>query len=308
MNKKSRIYLAGNTGLIGASIFRLYNRLGFTNFLFKTHQELDLTDQKKVDLFFGEEKPEYVIVAAAKIGGIKANITYPFEFMYENLAIQNNLILSALKHNVKKLLYISCGCAYPTRSKQPIKEEYLLTGIPEPTNEGFALAKIVGIKLCEKIYAEYGRDFVSCIPANAYGVGDHFDEERSHVVPALIKKFHHAKINHLPSVTLWGTGMARREFIYVDDLAEAIFFLMGKYNKKNVINIGSGEDISIKELAILIKKIVDYQGKIIFDTTKPDGMLKRILNSSKIKKLGFKPKINLEEGLKKTYQYYLQTL
>lgn len=308
MNKKSRIYLAGNTGLIGASIFRQYNRLGFTNLLFKTHQELDLTDQKKVDLFFAEEKPEYVIVAAAKIGGIKANITYPFEFMYENLTIQNNLVMSALKYNIRKFLFISCGCAYPTQSKQPIKEEYLLTGIPEPTNEGFALAKIVGIKLCEKIYAEYGRNFISCIPANTYGIGDHFDGERSHVIPALIKRFHHAKINDLPSVTLWGTGKAQREFIYVDDLAEAIFFLMKNYNKKEVINIGSGENISMKKLASLIKKIVGYQGKIIFDTTKPDGMLKRILDSSKIKKLGFKPKINLEEGLKKTYRYYLQTL
>ncbi len=305
MDKNSKIYIAGYTGLIGSALLRKYRKRGYHNLIVKTHQELNLTNQKKVDTFFKKEQPEYVIIAAAKVGGIKANMTYPVEFMYENLTIQNNLIWSALKHNVKKLFYLSCDCAYPTQSKQPIKEEYLLTGVPEPTNEGFALAKIAGIKLCEKIYLEYGKNFISCIPANTYGVGDHFDEERSHVIPALVKRFHQAKINHLPSVTLWGTGKAQREFIYVDDLSEAIFLLMEKYNSSQFINIGTGEEISIKDLAFLIKKIVGFKGEIMFDKTKPDGMLRRLLDSSNIKKIGFRPKLSLQEGIKKTYQYFL---
>lgn len=305
MDKNSKIYIAGHTGLVGSALLRKYRKEGYRNLIVKTHQALDLTNQKKVDTFFRKEQPEYVIIAAAKVGGIKANITFPVEFMYENLAIQNNLIWSALKHNVKKLLYISCDCSYPTHSKQPIREEYLLTGVPEPTNEGFALAKIAGIKLCEKIYIEYGKKFISCIPANTYGVGDHFDEERSHVIPALIKRFHHAKINHLPSVTLWGTGKVLREFIYVDDLSEAIFLLMEKYNNSQFINIGAGEEINIKDLAFLIKKIVGFKGEIMFDKTKPDGMLRRLLDSSSIMKIGFKPKLSLQKGIKKTYQYFL---
>lgn len=305
MDKNSKIYIAGVTGLIGSAILRKYRKEGYQNLIVKTHPGLNLTNQKKVDTFFKKEQPEYVIIAAAKVGGIKANMTYPFEFMYENLVIQNNLIWSALKYSVKKLLYISCDCAYPTQSKQPIKEEYLLTGVPEPTNEGFALAKIAGIKLCEKIYIEYGKNFISCIPANTYGVGDHFDEERSHVIPALIKRFHQAKINHLSSVTLWGTGKAQREFIYVDDLSEAIFLLMEQYNSSQFINIGTEEEISIKDLAFLIKKIVGFKGEIMFDKTKPDGMLRRLLDSSKYKEIGFRPKLSLQEGIKKTYQYFL---
>lgn len=305
MNKNSKIYIAGHTGLVGSALLRKYQKEGFRNLVVKTHQQLNLIDQKKVESFFKKEQPEYVIIAAAKVGGIRANMTYPFEFMYENLAIQNNLVGSALRYNVKKLLYISCDCAYPTQSKQPIKEEYLLAGLPEPTNEGFAIAKIAGIKLCEKIYIEYGKNFISCVPANTYGVGDHFDEQRSHVIPALIKRFHYAKINNLPSVTLWGTGKAQREFIYVDDLADAILLLMEKYNSSQFINIGGGEEISIKDLALLIKKIVGFKGKIMYDTTKPDGMLKRLLDSSNLNKLGFKPKTSLPEGIKRTYQYFL---
>lgn len=305
MDKNSKIYIAGHTGLVGSALLRKYRKEGYRNLIVKTHQALDLTNQKKVSNFFKKEQPEYVIIAAAKVGGIRANMTYPFEFMYENLAIQNNLIWSALKYNVKKLLYISCDCAYPTRSKQPIKEEYLLTGVPEPTNEGFAIAKIAGIKLCAKIYIEYGKNFISCIPANTYGVGDHFDEERSHVIPALIKRFHQAKINHLASVTLWGTGKAQREFIYVGDLVEAVFLLMEKYNSSQFVNIGTGEEISIKDLAFLIKQIVGFKGEIMFDKTKPDGMLRRLLDSSNIKKIGFRPKLSLREGIKKTYQYFL---
>lgn len=305
MDKSSKIYIAGHTGLVGSTLLRKYRKEGYRNLIVKTHRGLNLTDQKKVDTFFKKELPEYVIIAAAKVGCIKANMTYPVEFMYENFLIQNNLIGSALTYNIKKLLYISCDCAYPTQSKQPIKEEYLLTGIPEPTNEGFAIAKIAGIKLCEKIYIEYGKNFISCVPANTYGVGDHFDETRSHVIPALIKRFHHAKINNLPTVTLWGTGKAFREFIYVDDLAEAIFKLLEKYNGSQFINIGTGEEISIKDLAFLIKKIVGFRGEVMFDKTKPDGMLRRLLDSSKLKKMGFKPKISLEEGIKKSYQYFL---
>lgn len=304
IDKKSSLYIAGSSGLIGSALVRKYKKAGFSNLITRSHSELDLLDQRAVEGFFHEEKPEYVIVAAGKIGGIKANIDYPAEYIYENLTIQNNIIWSAFKHNVKKLLYISCGCAYPTHSKQPIKEEYLLTGIPEPTNEGFALAKIAGIKLCEKINKEYGRAFISCIPANSYGEGDAFNEDKSHVISALIKKFHEAKIKQFPSVTLWGTGAAKREFIYVDDLANGIFFLMEEYSEPDVINIGSGEEVSIRQLAGEIAKIVDFRGKILFDTSKPDGMLRRFLDSSKIKKLGFKSSVSLSQGLLKTYDYY----
>lgn len=306
MDKKSKIYIAGHTGLIGSAIVRKYKQNGYLNLILKSRQELNLTNQNEVESFFIAEKPEFVIVSAAKVGGIKANMIYPFDFMYENLAIQNNIIRSSLKHGVKKLLYISCGCAYPTKAKTPIKEESLLTNIPEPTNEGFALAKIVGIKLCEKIFTQYNKSFISCIPANAYGINDHFEAERSHVVPAMIKKFHLAKVNNLESVTLWGTGRAEREFIYVDDLAEGILFLMDNYNMKEVINIGSGQDISIEELAFLVKEIVRYKGKILFDDTKPDGMMKRILDSSKIKKMGFGAKTSMKEGLRKSYLYFLK--
>ena len=304
--KDAKIYIAGHTGLVGSALYRKYQKLRYKNILVKSHSELDLTNQQKVETFIDREKPEYIIIAAAKVGGIRANMTKPAEFLYDNLMIQNNIIWSALHHNVKKLLYISCGCAYPTRSNQPIKEKYLLTGLPEPTNEGFALAKIAGIKLCEKIFSEYGKNFIACIPANTYGVDDHFDDERSHVIPALIKRFHRAKTDKLPAVTLWGTGRARREFIYVDDLADAIFLLMGSYDKNELINIGSGEDVSIKDLALLIKDVVGYKGKILFDTTKPDGMLKRILDSSKIQRLGFVPETNFRRGLEKTYFHFLK--
>src|SRR3989344_1073448 len=258
MDKNSRIYIAGHRGLIGSAILRKYKKIGFRNFLVKTRKDLDLMNQRKVEKFFLEEKPEYVIIAAGKIGGIKANMAYPAEFIYENVTVQNNIIWSSFKTNVKKLLYISCGCAYPTNSPQPIKETYLLKNIPEPTNEGFALAKILGIKLCEKINLEYKKNFISCIPANTFGLNDHYDESRSHVISALIKKFHKAKVENLPSVRIWGTGIAKREFIYVDDLADSIYLLMQKYNSAKFINIGGKEEISIKKLAVLIKKIVEY--------------------------------------------------
>ncbi len=308
MNRQSKVYIAGHAGLVGSAILRRYKKEGYRNLLVKTHQELDLINTLKVEELFEKEKPEYVIIAAAKVGGIKANVTYPAEFMYDNLMIQNNIIWSSLKHNVKKLLYIACGCAYPTYSKQPIKEKYLLTDIPEPTNEGFAIAKIAGIKLCEKIYKQYNKIFISCIPANTYGENDHFDENKSHVVTALIKKFYEAKKNKADSVTLWGTGVARREFIYVDDLAEAIFLLMNAYKENDVINIGSGEDVSIRELAEIIKKVVGYSGNILYDASKPNGMLKRTLDSSRIKSIGFHSKIPLFQGVEISYKHFLRSL
>ncbi len=306
INKNSKIYIAGHTGLVGSAIIRKYQKEGYKKLLIRTRKELDLTNQNDVEKFLGREKPQYVIVAAARVGGIRANICSPSEFLWDNLMIQNNIIWSSFKHNVKKLLFISCGCAYPYQAPSPMKEEFILTGSPEPTNEGFAVAKIAGMKLCEKINSQYHKNFISCIPANTYGINDPFDEERSHVIPALIKKFHQAKINKLTSATLWGSGRAQREFIYVDDLAEAIYLLMEEYSHPETINIGSGEDITISQLANLVKNIVGYDGKILYDKTKPDGMPRRILDSTKINKMGFTCKISLNNGLKKTYEYFLK--
>jgi len=306
MNKSSKIYIAGHTGLIGSALVRKYTREGYPNILTKTHQELDLTDNTKVSQFFLKEQPAYVILAAAKVGGIQANIARPAQFLVANILIQNNVILSALAYGVKKLLFISCGCAYPTQSPQPIKEEYLLSGKLEQTNEGFAIAKIAGMKLCEKINLEYKKEFITCIAANTYGEHDHFDEERSHVISALIKKFHHAKVNNLPQVSIWGTGNAQREFIYVDDLAEGLHLLMEEYSNSEPINIGSGQEFTIKELSDIIQNVAGYKGSISFDSTKPDGMKRRIFDSRRIMDLGFKPNITLESGIERAYQYYLK--
>lgn len=307
MNKKSSLYIAGHTGLVGQALTRYYLAKGYFSLITQTHKQLDLTQSRLVDTLFKKTNPEYVIIAAARVGGIKPNMTYPYEFLHENLAITTNIINAAITGQVKKLLYISCGCAYPTNAPTPIKEESLLTGIPESTNEGFALAKIAGIKLSQTANRQFKKNFISCIPANTYGVGDHFEDERSHVIPALIKRFHQAKISDAPSVTLWGSGKARREFIYVDDLARGLAFLMDTYNNEEVINIGSGEDVEMGELAQLIKKTVGYEGKISYDTTKPDGMMRRVLDSTKMSELGFKPTIRLQEGLVKTYRYFLET-
>jgi GDP-L-fucose synthase len=304
MKKNSRIYIAGHEGLIGSALIRKYKRDGFTNIITRTRKTLDLQNQKAVINFFKKEKPEYIILAAAKVGGIKANIAEPAGFMIENLLIQNNIILSALEYNVKKLLYISCGCAYPTESKQPIKEEYLLTGKPEITNEGFAIAKIAAMKLCEKIFLQYKKEFISCIAANTYGENDHYDENRAHVISALLKRFHEAKQKNFPSVTIWGTGLARREFIYVDDLAEGLHLLMEKYSSAQTINLGSSQEVSIKELSKIIQKTVGYNGKIVFDTTKPDGMKRRVFDNTLINKLGFEPKISLKDGIARAYEYF----
>ncbi len=303
--QNSRFYIAGHKGLIGSALLRKYRREGFTNIIVKTREELDLFDQQAVIDFFKKEKPEYVILAAAKVGGINVNIKHPASFMFENLLIQNNVMWAAHKSNVKKLLYISCGCAYPTNAKQPLKEEYILTGPLETTNEGFAIAKIAGMKVCEKIQTEFNQSFISCIVSNTYGENDHYDENRSHVISALIKKFHQAKKDNLPAVTIWGTGNVMREFIYVDDLADALFLLMEKYLDKKTINIGSGEEISIRELSETVQKVVGYLGKIQFDQSKPDGMQRRVFDTSKMNELGFKPHISLEKGIKRAYQYYL---
>lgn len=304
MDKNSKIYIAGHTGLVGSSILRKFQKEGFSNLILRTMKELDLLDQKAVQGFFETASPEYVILAAARVGGIKANMTYPADFLYENLEIQNNVIWSALKNDVKKLLFLGSSCIYPRKCPQPMKEEYFMDGKVEPTNEGYALAKISGIKLCEKIYDQYGKPFISCMPTNIYGENDNFDAESSHVIPALIGRMHDAKINNSPEVIIWGSGISRREFLYVDDLADALFWLMQNYEQKQFLNIGTGIDISIKELAFLIKDVVKYEGKLVFDTTKPDGMPKKLLDVSKVNDMGWKYSISLEEGLKKSYEFF----
>lgn len=309
MNKKSKIYVVGSEGLVGSAIVRALKNEKYANIVTKSHKKLDLLDRNKVFDFYKKEKPEYVILAAAKVGGIDANILHPAQFLIENVLIQNNVILGALNNNVKRFINISCGCAYPTHSKQPIKETYLLEGKPEITNEGFAIAKILGIKMCENISIEYKKQFMSCICANTYGPNDHFEVDRSHVIPALIQKFHYAKIHKKPNVTVWGSGSVLREYIYVDDLARAVvLMLIHKRKCPNLINIGSGQEISIKNLAKIIKKIVKFKGAILFDKTKQEGMKRRILDSSKINKMGFNPAVSIEEGIVNTYSYFLSGL
>jgi len=308
MNQDSKIYIAGHRGMVGSAILRKFGREGYKNLVLRTHDELDLLNQKAVEDFFEKEKPEYVIDAAAKVGGIKANSEHQADFLWENIQIQNNIIGSSLKNDVKKLLFLGSSCIYPRESPQPIREEYLLTGKLEPTNEGYAIAKISGMKLCEKIYEQYGKIFISCMPTNIYGENDNFSVEDSHVISALIRRFHEAKLSHSKTVSIWGTGNALREFLYVDDLAEAVFVLMDKYNDKQFLNVGTGEEISIKDLALLIKEVVGFDGELVFDTTKPDGMPRKLLDVSKINALGWKAKIGLREGLEKTYKYFCENL
>jgi GDP-L-fucose synthase len=304
MDKTKKLYLAGHRGLVGAAIHRRLQKSGYDNLLTRTHAQLDLLDQKKVRNFFEKEKPAYVVLAAARVGGIKANSTYPADFLYQNLQIQNSVIWAAHECGVEKLMFLGSSCIYPRLAPQPMKEEYLLDGKPEPTNEGYALAKISGLKLCEKIYEQYGKKFISCMPTNIYGPGDHFDPETSHVIPALMGRMHKAKLEKAPEFVVWGDGTARREFLYVDDLAEAVVFLMERYNEKTFVNIGTGEDMSIGEIAEEIKKVVGYEGKIVFDATKPGGMPRKLLDMSKLSLLGWKYSTPLKDGLKKTYSYY----
>ncbi len=276
MKKNSKIYVAGHRGLVGSAIVRKLKSEGFENLLLRTSAELDLRGQQAVQAFFAAEKPEYVFMAAAKVGGINANNTYPAEFLYDNLCIQNNVIHQSYVNGVKKLLFLGSSCIYPKNSEQPIKEEYLLSGYLEPTNEAYAIAKITGIKMCQAYHKQYGCNFISAMPTNLYGPGDNYDLKNSHVLPALLRKFHEAKINNEPTVTVWGTGKPRREFLHADDLAAACFFLMQNYNDPGIINIGTGKDISIGEMAAMIKKITGYEGEIVFDTSMPDGTFQEI--------------------------------
>ena len=306
MEKNAKIYVAGHTGLFGSAIVRALKRAGYTNILTRTHAELDLTDGSAAMTFFEKERPEYVFVAAALVGGIQANDTYMADFAMENLLITCNVLRAAHETGVKKLLYLGSSCIYPRESAQPVKEEYLLTGLPEPTNEGYAIAKIAGVRMCDYYKRQYGDDFVSCIPANVYGENDDLDPQNSHVIPALIQRFHEAKAENRPCVEIWGTGSAEREFMYIDDGADACLYVMEKYEGPGTINIGMGKTTSIRELAEKIRQVVGYEGEIRYDTSKPDGMPRRLLDSTNITELGWKPCISLEDGLEKTYAWFLR--
>jgi GDP-L-fucose synthase len=302
MELNSKIYIAGHRGMVGSAILRRLQKEGFSNFVFRTSAELDLRNQQAVADFFSKEKPEYVFLAAAKVGGILANSTYRAEFLYDNLEIQNNVIHHAWKNGVKKLLFLGSSCIYPKLAPQPLKEEYLLTGLLEPTNEPYAIAKIAGIKMCDAYRSQYGCNFISVMPTNLYGPNDNYDLNTSHVLPALLRKFHEAKMNDQPEVVVWGTGSPRREFLHADDMADACLFLMKNYNEPGLVNIGTGEDISIKELAEMIKEVTGYKGKIVFDTTKPDGTPRKVLDVSKLSKLGWKASIFLKNGIETVYK------
>jgi len=304
MNKDSKIYIAGHRGMVGSAILRKFEKEGYSNLLLRTREELNLLDQGEVEKFFIKNRPEFVIDAAAKVGGIKANSEHQADFLFENIQIQNNIIGLSLKYDVKKLIFLGSSCIYPRECPQPMKEEYLLTGKLEPTNEGYAIAKISGMKLCEKIYEQYNKVFISCMPTNLYGENDNFDINNSHVISALIRRIHEAKVAKDKTVSIWGTGNVLREFLYVDDLAEAVFVMMDKYNEKQFLNVGTGVELKIKDLAYLIKEVIGFEGELVFDITKPDGMPRKLLDISRISELGWKPKIDLKEGLEKTYKYF----
>lgn len=303
MNRNSSIYIAGHTGLVGSAIWRRLNGSGCSNLAAATHAELDLTDRGMAEAFFRKVKPDYVFLAAARVGGIQANNAYPAEFIFQNLMIEANVIDLAYKHGVKKLMFLGSSCIYPKICPQPIKEEYLLTGPIEPTNEPYAVAKLAGLKMCESYDRQYGTNFISVVPANVYGINDNF-EDGGHVVAATIKKFHEAVVKGSPAVTIWGTGKPRREFLYVDDLADACVFLMDTYDSKEFINVGIGVDTSIAELAEAVKRITGFKGEIVYDTSRADGMPQRLLDSTKMNGLGWRPKTALEKGLRMTYEWY----
>ncbi len=306
MEKTAKIFVAGHKGMVGSAIVRALQKEGYQHLVFANHSELDLTRQTETEAFFEKEKPDYVFVAAAKVGGILANNTYKAQFLYENLMIAANIIHAAYTFQVKKLLFLGSSCIYPKYAPQPMKEEYLLTGELEPTNEGYAIAKIAGLKLCDTYRFQYGCNFISCMPTNLYGINDNYHPENSHVLPALIRRFHEAKINHLPEVVVWGTGSPKREFLFADDLADACLFLMKHYNDYGWINIGSGEEVSIAELAQLVKEIVGYEGKLVFDTTKPDGTPRKLLDVSKLHNLGWRHKTSLKDGIRIAYNDFLK--
>ncbi|MFD0047940.1 GDP-L-fucose synthase family protein [Actinomycetes bacterium NPDC127524] len=306
MKKDSKIYIAGHRGLVGSSILRALESQGYNNLIYKTSTELDLRDKKEVDNFFENYKPEFVFLAAAKVGGIVANNEYPADFIRDNLLIQTCMIDAAFRNNVEKLLFLGSTCIYPKLAPQPLKEEYLLTGELEPTNEAYAIAKIAGIKMCESYNRQYGTKYISAMPTNLFGPNDNFDLHTSHVLPALLRKFHEAKENNSPFVEMWGTGTPKREFLYSDDLADACVFLMNNYEGSEIVNIGVGEDISIKELGEKVKKVVGFEGEIQFDTSKPDGTPRKLVDVTKLNALGWKAKISLEDGLTKAYQWFLE--
>jgi GDP-L-fucose synthase len=318
MDKSSKIYVAGHKGLVGSAIVKNLESRGYNNLVLRAHQELDLTDQKAVSGFFEQEKPEYVVLAAAKVGGIVANNTYRADFIYENLAIQNNVIHQSYLHGVKKLLFLGSTCIYPKNAPQPMQEDSLLTSELEYTNEPYAIAKIAGIKMCESYNIQYGTNFISVMPTNLYGINDNFDLETSHVLPALLRKIHEAKINDTKKVEIWGSGKPRREFMYSDDMADACVFLLENVDFKDLveskeirnthINIGTGKDISIKELALLIKNIVGYKGELYFNTDKPDGTMLKLTDPSKLESLGWKYKTELEDGIRSVYEWYLNSI
>lgn len=304
MDKQSKIYVAGHRGMVGSAIVRNLKDNGYTNIIGKTSKELNLMRQDEVERFFEVEKPDYVFLAAAKVGGIHANNTYPAEFIYNNLMIESNIIHSAYKSGVKKLLFLGSSCIYPKMAPQPIKEEYLLSGPLEPTNEAYAIAKIAGIELCKFYRRQYGCDFISAMPTNLYGINDNFDLETSHVMPALIRKFHEATMNGDREVVMWGTGKPKREFLYVDDLADACVHLMNNYSDETHVNVGTGEDVEIRELAQIIKKVVGYEGEIVNDLSKPDGTPRKLLDVSLLESTGWKYRTELKDGITKVYDWY----
>lgn len=302
MNRSNKIYIAGHRGMVGSAIKRKLQSEGYTNFVSRTSRELDLRQQTEVEQFFHRERPDYVFLAAAKVGGILANDTYRAEFIYDNMMIQSNVIKAAQRYGVKKLLFLGSSCIYPKMAPQPLKEDYLLTGTLEPTNEPYAIAKIAGIKMCDAFRAQYGCNFISVMPTNLYGPNDNYDLKTSHVLPALIRKFHEAKKRKASQVMMWGTGTPRREFLHVDDLADACFYLMQNYHEPGLVNIGTGEDIPIKDLALLIKNIVGYEGEIQHDLSKPDGTPRKLMDVSKLKSAGWQARIGLEEGIRLVYE------
>jgi len=305
MNKDAKIYIAGHRGLVGSAIHRKLMKDGYTNLVVRTSKELDLRDKGQVDCFFEEEKPEFVFVAAAKVGGIIANNEFPADFIRDNLMIQTNVIDASYRNQVEKLLFLGSTCIYPKLAPQPLKEEYLLTGPLEPTNDAYALAKIAGIKMCQSYNKQYGTNYISAMPTNLYGENDNFDLQSSHVMPALIRKFHEAKLSNQLSVEVWGTGTPKREFLYSDDLADACVYLMNHYNEDDIINIGVGEDVSIKELAETVQRVVGFEGELKFDTTKPDGTPRKLVDTTKINQLGWTAKVELEDGIRKAYDWFL---
>lgn len=304
MEKTSKIYVAGHRGMVGSAIVRKLQTEGYNNLVLRTSLELDLRNQAAVEKFFETEKPEYVFLAAAKVGGIMANNTYRADFLYENLMIQSNVIHQSYVHKVKKLLFLGSSCIYPKNAPQPLKEEYLLSGYLEETNEPYAIAKIAGIKLCENYRRQYGCDFISAMPTNLYGPNDNYDLNNSHVIPALVRKFHEAKVNNSPTVEVWGSGNPLREFMHVDDLADACIYLMLNFSDKHFVNVGFGKDLSIKELALLIKRLVDFEGNIVWDSSKPDGTTRKSMDVSKLSDMNWTPKIALEDGLKSIIEQF----